>query len=235
MQKFLQGAFMKRYRGIFSVIFLFAIALLPAQETLRTLEDLYLSTDIEVQLILSQAVSADRYSKLTALDVIRDMQDGGRIPANENAVMIILSSLSGEGITRIVHSDGRIVNNFPEVRRQAVYLLGEIGGERAMEILYTVFENDPEPMVLSEAILALTKTGISDPQKASKYISNILRSNTLHENPNNGLASACLTAIQDLSVVNSTILTEVIGVVSGFYINKVRQQAIDLINFLRNS
>ncbi|MGI9256232.1 MAG: HEAT repeat domain-containing protein [Salinispira sp.] len=226
---------MKRYRGIFSVIFLFAIALLPAQETLRTLEDLYLSTDIEVQLILSQAVSADRYSKLTALDVIRDMQDGGRIPANENAIMIILSSLSGEGITRTVHSDGRIVNNFPEVRRQAVYLLGEIGGERAPEILYTVFENDPEPMVLSEAILALTKTGISDPQKASKYISNILRSNTLRENPNNGLASACLTAIQDLSVVNATILTEIIDVVSGSYIDKVRQQALNLIDFLRNS
>ena len=201
------------------IICLFLLTNLTAQKEIPTLEDLYLSTEIEIQLIRSQAVSDNRSNKLESLTIIREMLEDGRVSANENAILTVLDSLSAEGVRKLLRSDGRVSNNFPEVRRQAVYLLGDIGGARAQNILYSVLRDEPETMVLSEAVLALGRSGSSD-ERTALYLADILQDNTASTTPDNNLAYACLLAIQDLGVVNINVLTEVINVATGSYLIK---------------
>ena len=227
---------MKACKVIFVMFFLLMVIGLAAQENsqVRTLEDLYLSTEVEIQLLRSQAVSDHRDSKLAALATIRAMHENGRVSANEDAVLTILDSLSGEGVSKTVRSTGRIINNFPEIRRQAVYLLGDIGGARAEYIIYNILDNEPESMVLSEAVHALRRTSVSDTGRAALYITNILQVNTAQLAPDNNLAAACLQTILELGVVDANVLVEVINVANGSYITMVRQQAMDLLIQLRD-
>lgn len=227
---------MKAYRAAISVFILlfFVLATLTAQEEVRTLEDLYLSTDIQIQLIRSQAVAESWDSKQSAINTIRRMHENGRVQANEAAVITVLSALAGEGVVNPVLESGRIVNDLPEIRRRAVYLLGDIGGGRAENALYNVLINEPQTMVLSEAIHALKRSGVTDRGKATKYVAHILMSNNVRVSPDNSLASACLSAIQELQLIDVNIISALIYVIDGNYGAGVRKQALDTIDFFRS-
>lgn len=234
---------MKVLKGLLPLvlIFLFVISGLSAQEEdsgSLTIEELYLSSDIEIQLIRSQAVSDNRDNKILAIQTIRQMLDAGRVTQSDQAVVVVLESLAGEGVTKTVRSGGRVINNFPEVRRQAVQLLGQIGGERAQEILFDVVDEDPEPMVLSEAVYALGVIGSNEDMRTTLYLADVLDRNTARVNPDNNLAFACLLSLEKLmnsdeGIADPDVLASLLDVVGGNYIQTVRLKALDVIEQLR--
>lgn len=223
---------------IFAVFPLFAQSTETSEGRQLTIEELFLSQDIEVQIMRSQALSNERESKLLALQTIRNVIASGRAAGNESAVIAILDSLAGEGVYRVVRQGGTVINYFPEVRRQAANLLGEIGGDAAKTILLKMISDDPEPMVLSEAAFAIGTIGINEPAVTTTMIA-ALRRNTFKVVPDNNFAYATLLALEALAddgpgIANPEVLQGLIEVVSGNYIEVVKLKALEIISNLRN-
>lgn len=202
-----------------------------------SIEELYLSQDVEIQIMRSQALADDRESKLLALQTIRSIVESGQQAADPEAVVAVLESLGGEGVYRITRQGGAVVNNFPEVRRQAANLLGEVGGESSKTVLLKMLTNDNEPMVLAEAVFSLGRIGINNPEVLDTMIA-ALRRNTLKVTPDNNFAFATLLALDRLraageGIAKPNVLQGLIEVVSGNYIDVVKLKAVDLISSLR--
>ena len=206
----------------------------PATE--RTIEELYLSQDLELQIMRSQALAQDREMKELALQGIRDMVEGGG--QTPDGVYVILESLAVEGVGRQVRSNGAIVNNFPEIRRQATELLGEVGGERAKNSLLRILRDDPEPMVLAEAAYALGQIGINENNEVSDYMVQTLLRENASPTPDNNLAYSLIISLERLSEQNGglpdpEVLNVLLETASSPYIRTVRRRAVDAIVNMR--
>lgn len=201
----------------------------------RTIEELYLSRDLELQIMRSQALANDREMKELALRGIRDMVENGTAP---DGVYVILESLAVEGVGRQVRSNGSIVNNFPEIRREATELLGQVGGERAKNSLLRILRDDPEPMVLAEAAYALGQIGINENNEVSDYMVQTLLRENARPAPDNNLAFSIIISLERLSAQNGGLPDpEVLGVLleaaSAPYIRTVRRRAVEAIVNMR--
>lgn len=204
----------------------------------QTIEELYLSQDIELQIIRGQALSNDRELKFLALQSIRASVQDGSLTEDNPGLFIVLESLATEGTARQVRSEGAIINNYPEIRRQSAQLLGEIGGERSQQVLLTILQEDPEPMVLAEAVYALGTIGINDDNETLNNIVFMLRRENARETPDNNLAFASLLALEKIAAAQGGIsdpetINVVLEVAAGSYVRDVRLKAIDVINKLR--
>lgn len=227
-----------------AVLTVVAVAHLCAQEAEeedsrpRTIEELYLSQDIELQIIRGQALSDDREMKLLALQNIRSMLEEGNVSEDNPSVFIVLEALAMEGTGRQVRSGGAVINNYPEIRRSAASLLGEIGGERAQGVLLDMVIEDEEPMVISEAIYGLGQIGMNENNEVTNHIVYVLGRENKKQTPDNNLAFASLLAIEKLvengaTVTDPEVVNVILEVATGKYIRDVRLKAIDVFAVLR--
>lgn len=220
-------------------------AILFAQETQEqetrgpaTIEELYLSQDIELQILRSQALATDRESKLLALQSLRDMVENGTVSPQDSGAFTILRSLAAEGTFRQVRSNGRVINNYPEIRREATALIAEIGGEIAQDVLIRIAREDNEPMVLSEAVYGLGTIGINDNNEASAQVVRVLQTENASETPDNNLAFASILALERLASaseppIDPEIVTVLLETASAPYIRTVRRRAVEAIVNIR--
>ena len=152
-------------------------------------------------------------------------------------VMQILDSLSKEGVGKVVREDGRQINNFPMVRREACAILGQIGGEDAKNSLLNVLLSDNEPMVRAEAVYSLGLIGLNENNEVTKIISWVILQQDLTR-PDNNFAFASILALEKIAEKNNGINDEelyraVITIAQGNYIRDVKYKALDLLNTLR--
>ena len=99
--------------------------------TETTVEEEYLST-VEDIIIQELTAAPDRDSKLVALQYLESAIAGGRASPDMAAA---LDSLAGEGIYNESRTDGRLANNYPDIRTKACDLLGEIKTEESKNSL----------------------------------------------------------------------------------------------------
>ncbi len=205
------------------------------EATARTIEELYLSQDLELQIMRSQARANDREMKELALRSIRDMVESGETP---DGVYVILESLAAEGVGRQVRSNGSVVNNFPEIRRQAAELLGQVGGEEAKDTLVTILRDDPETMVLAEAAYALGQIGLNENNEVSDHMVQALLRENSRSTPDNNLAFSLILSLERLSAQNGgladpEVLNVLLETASSPYIRTVRRRAVEAIVNMR--
>ncbi|MBN1685956.1 MAG: HEAT repeat domain-containing protein [Spirochaetales bacterium] len=227
----------KRALSVF-LIFVFAAVAQSGytQERELTIEELYLQ-NAEIRIIREQAVSQDRDMKLLALENIQGMLDDGKLSTGAPEAHFVLDYLSGEGLSHTVTENRRLINYYPEVRRQAVNLLGQLGGENSQRTLVSVLYNDIEPMVMAEAAYALGQLGDNEDNAASRAIANVI----LFEDyalPDNNLAFASLLAFEKLAAANGGLndpaaFEAIIRIAQGNYIRKVRLKAVQVLDSLR--
>lgn len=201
----------------------------------RTIEELYLSQDLELQIMRSQALSNDREMKLLALQNIRSMVEEG---SASDGVYVILEALATEGTARQVRSEGAIINNFPDIRREAAELLGQVGGERAKNSLVRILRDDPEPMVLAEAAYGLGQIGINEANEVSDHLVQVLLRENARATPDNNLAFSLIISLERLSERNGglpdpEVVTALLEAASGSYIRTVRRRAVEAIVNMR--
>jgi HEAT repeat protein len=206
-----------------------------APATGRTIEELYLSQDLELQIMRSQARANDREMKELALRSIRDMVENGQTP---EGVYVILESLAAEGVGRQVRSNGSVVNYFPEIRRQAAELLGQVGGEQAKDTLVGILRDDPEAMVLAEAAYALGQIGINENNEVSDHMVQALLRENSSPTPDNNLAFSLIISLERLSEQNGglpdpEVLNVLLETASSPYIRTVRRRAVEAIVNMR--
>ncbi len=215
------------------------------EERPATIEDVFLRQQIEMQILASQARSTDYENKLLALETIRRMHENGNLQTGSQTFQIV-QLLATEGTSNQVRQAGRVINNYPVVRKEAAALLGDIGGREAQEVLLGVIRDDPEPMVLAEAIYALGKIG---PEGNSDMVANHIVHTLIRENarvaPDNNLALATLLALQRLfesgmEFEDPERLRDTVGIIIDIstnyrYITMVRDRARDVLARLTNT
>ena len=191
-----------------------------------TVEQSYLQESIELMIIREQSRAESRDMKMVALEFISDAIDRGNTSAEIHST---LEFLSLEGVVNPVRTEGRVVNNFPDVRVRAATQLGRLGTPAAVTTLISMVARDNEPMVLTEAIKALGQIG-SDPNgdAVNTIAWTVNRFNNL--NPDNLLALSAIEAFERLSDASGGHLSHaavqtLIRIAEGSYIRPVQERA----------
>lgn len=207
-----------------------------------TIEDVFLRQQIEMQILSSQARSTDRESKLLALETVRRMHESGDLDTSSETFGII-QMLATEGTSNQVRQSGRVINNYPVVRKEAAALLGDVGGREAQNVLLVMVREDPEPMVLAEAIYALGKVGAEgNADMVADHIVFTLTKENAKISPDNNLALATLLSLERLfdggmEFSDPNQLEDTIGLIIDIstnyrYITIVRERARNVLEHL---
>jgi HEAT repeat protein len=203
----------------------------------QTVEDVFLQTTVEKEVIRALIAENTRSEKIKALDFLEDMIVDGRVGENDEDVINLLDELSSEGIDKEVRNNNRLVNYYPEVRRRSAQLLGEIGGELAKQKLLDIVQKDFEPMVLAEAVYSLGLIGSDESGYVEEVIADLVRVQDVVR-PDNNFAFASIAAIRNLveksgDGINPVIFSSLIQIAQGNYIRQVREAANQLLDDLR--
>lgn len=224
-----------------AVLFLAVIMVpLTAQEQSEaTIEELYLQSAIKTQIIKAEAASPDRDMKMVALTDIREMVAEGSARDNPE-IMEVLGDLAGEGVTNIVREQGLVINDFPEVRREAAKILGEMGTPEAARELNTILLTDPEPMVMSEAILAISNISVDDTNARNRSMAAAIYRQTA-VNKDNNFAYTYLQAVENVASreggINDPMIFEEVAKIADArqgYNRVVRERAFRLLRELKD-
>lgn len=179
-------------------VLLAALTVLPVfaqSDDEQTIEQLYLQNNVQSQIIRAEAYSNDQDMKLIAISDIEAMVEDGKVAEDDPVIIQILFDLGQEGISRQVREQGHVINDFPIVRKEAARLLGDIGGPQARQALTNILLTDPEPMVMSEAVIAMAKSGPDDTGKSQRVMASAMYRQTATKRDNN-FAVAYLNAIE---------------------------------------
>jgi HEAT repeat protein len=221
---------------VFAVVLL-AAALAGAQESKKelTVEELYLR-DIEFQILSEKAFSTDPELKLSVLDEIEKTIQDGQVK-DRNKVEFVLEYLAMEGTARRVRENARLINYFPEVRRRAANLLGQLGGEGARNALISVLVIDDEPMVKAEAAYALGVIGMNEGSGTVRAILYTLERENPAQ-PDNNLGYAICLALEKIAKKNNGIkeadaYRALVRIAQGPYIRTVKQKALETLEELK--
>ena len=197
-------------------------------------ENEYLN-DIDTEIIMGLAEADDLDNKLVALQYIKDAIEEGN---TSQGVIDALDRLSGEGILSESRTNGRQVNNFPEVRRQACLLMAKVPTEHTKNQLITIAIADNEPMVIAAAVQSL---GNISPENAEEVIDAIAFANKRNKvmNPTSSLAWEVVDAYEKLAPLasNRKVMIESLTTIATEYrySTPVRQKAQQLLKTLSNS
>jgi hypothetical protein len=219
---------------MFSVVFAVVAVLAGAQSQSRSremsVEESYLQESVELMIIREQSRAESRDMKLVALTYIGEAIDRGNTGEEVRAA---LEYLGTEGIVNQTRENGRLVNNYPDVRTKAATYLGQLGTPEAKDSLIKMCLADNEPMVLTEVVKSLAKIGINDNDETVNAISWIVtRFDVL--NPDNLLALSALEAYEKLAEANGGIkdpsaVRTIMRIAEGNYIRPVQDRAKELL------
>ena len=197
----------------------------------RTIEELFLDQQVKLQVVRTQAMSTDREMKALALREVGELIAQGQ---QNPELYDIVEALALDGIEHQVREQGALVNNFPEIRREAVEMLRTLGGERAKNVLLSVLRNDPEPMVIAEAAYGLGQIGLNENSEVSDYMLSMLLRENAKATPDNNLAFSLVISIERLSeqnsgIVDPSVINALLETATSPYIRTVRQRAIEAV------
>jgi len=207
----------------------------------KTIEEKKLQSSVEVQVLSSLAAEPNRPEKQQALDFIKKMIDDKKVTDQSTDVIALLNQLGTEGTANVVYQNGRVINDFPDIRRKSAELLGQIGGDGARDALLTIAQKDKEPMVVAEAIYALGNIGSADDNQRNYISSVIAHIVTVQDsvNPDNSLAFSAVKALEALGKnangkVNPEVFSALARIANGNYVLSVRDSARDVIKTYTN-
>ena len=199
-----------------------------------TVEESYLQESIEIMIIRETARAHSREQKLIALEYVRDAIERGN---RNDEIRQTLEFLSREGRRNVARENGRLVNNFPDVRRQAAKYLGQMGTEEARRSLLEILSFENEPMVLQEAIKSLGDIGTNENNETVAYIAHVMtRYDNL--NPDNIMAVAAIDAFEKIARNNNGLnspeaIHVLVRISEGQYVTPVKERARQLMAELR--
>jgi hypothetical protein len=201
-----------------------------------SVEESYLQQSVENMIIHEQSRSEGRDMKLVALAYIGDAIGNGN---TGEEVHSSLEYLSLEGVINQSRENGRLLNNYPDIRREAARYLGDLGTPEAKKTLLKIIYADNEPMVVQEAVRSLGKIGNNDNGEVTSTIAWVLRRFDVL-NPDNLLALAALDAFEILLNTDSGLDASAIQTIqriatNSAYIKPVQRRAMDLLSSMRKS
>jgi len=197
----------------------------------KSVESEYLSS-VEDVVISELSNSDERDNKQVALQYLEDAVNSGRTTPDMTAA---LDHLAGEGVTTQSRENGRLTNNFPDIRAKACDILAKVPTKESKNTLVKIALADNEPMVVTAAVRSLGEIGINDNDEVMNVIAFANRRNeTL--NPTSSLALEVLVAYEKLapSVQDRKTMMESISKIATdyHYVTPVRTKAMALLKKL---
>ena len=197
-----------------------------------SVEELYLS-NVQDVIITELAHSQDYDNKLVALQYLEESAKDGTVTEEQRAA---LQSLAGEGITTRIRTNGRLVNNYPDIRAKACDLLGKVPSKESKDTLITITTEDAEPMVVSAAVRSLGEIGMNDNDEVLAAIE-FIQHKYAALNPTSSLAYDILSAYEKLAptAVDRNALIQSISEIATNYkfATPVRLKAYNLLRDLQ--
>jgi len=199
-----------------------------------SVEQSYLQGSVELMIIREQSRAPSRDMKLIALEYINDAIDRGN---KSDDIRAALEYLSLEGVLNRTTENGRLVNNFPDIRIKAATALGKLGTPEAKEVLKKMAYGDNEPSVVAEAIKSLGAIGTNNNNDATQIIYwAVDRFNVL--NPDNAIAFNALEAFSRIAAANNGLkdrnaIDTIVKISEGIYVPVVRNRAKELLEELK--
>ncbi len=197
-----------------------------------SVEELYLS-NVQDVIITELAHSQDYDNKLVALQYLEESVRDGTVTEEQRAAM---QSLAGEGITTKARTNGRLVNNFPDIRAKACDLLGKVPSKESKDTLLTITTEDAEPMVVSAAVRSLGEIGMNDNDEVLAAIE-FIQHKYAALNPTSSLAYDILNAYEKLApkAIDRNAMIQSISEIAANYrfATPVRLKALNLLRDLQ--
>lgn len=199
-----------------------------------SVESEYLN-DVDGDIIMTLAESDEYDNKLVALQYLQSALEDGN---TSDAVIQALDKLAGEGLTTQSRTNGRLTNNYPEIRREACKLMAKVPTEHSKNTLISIAVADNEPMVIAAAVKSLGEIGINQNDETVEAIAFANRRNQVL-NPTSSLALEVLNAFEMLndSTENKKTMIDAVARISTdyHYVTPVRQKAYKLLKSLSSS
>ena len=204
-----------------------------AQERSQTnVTEEYLSS-VEDIIITELTAAPDRETKEIALDYLEAAIKDGRTSPD---MQVALRNLAGEGVLKESRTNGRLMNNYPEVRSRACRLLGEVGDERATQTLTEIVIAENEPMVSKAAVKAFAKCNTEHPDEVIAAIAWAEKRYAVI-NPTSSLAYEILETYEKYAPNvsdNKEMIRSISEIaVNQYYTRSVREKAIKLLTNLK--
>ena len=220
---------LKRFPILIIAVFLTVPALMgqQASNSEMSVEEAYLQEAIEMMIIRETSRADSREQKLIALEYIGHALERG---STNEEITSTLQYLSQEGTQNKVREKGRLMNDFPEVRRQAAKYLGQVGTPEAKSALIRICTTENEPMVLQEAIKSLGSFEASENDEAVATIVWIANRFNYTTAPDNLLALSAVDALDKIAQKNGGVkdpgaIQLLIKIAEGPYAPPVKERA----------
>ena len=198
------------------------------KEEETSVESEYLN-DVDGDIIITLAESDDYDNKLVALQYLQSAIEDGN---ESDGIIQALDKLAGGGLTNQTRKNGRLTNNYPEIRRQACLLMAKVPTEHSKNTLVSIAVADNEPMVIAAAVKSLGEIGINENDEVIEAIAFANRRNQVL-NPTSSLALEVLTAYEtlaDKTENKKTMIDSIARISSDYhYVTPVRQKAFKLL------
>jgi hypothetical protein len=197
-----------------------------------SVEEDYLSSVEDV--IVSELAASDEYdNKLVALQYLEDAVNEGR---SSKDMVAALSRLAGEGIKTQSTTNGRVMNNYPDIRAKACDILGEIKTEESKNMLVSIAVEDKEPMVVTAAIRSLGNIGLNENDEVVNMIE-FIHKRYAALNPTSSLALEVLLAYEKLAPTvqdKGAMIQSISEIGTNYkYVTPVRTKALQLLRSLQ--
>ena len=205
-----------------------------------SIEELYLSNP-GLQIAYEAARSDDRETKLLAISQINELLDEGMSSEDEQKISVILRDLSSQGTTVLIREKGRLINYYPDVRREACRVLSSVkseeGKKQAVKVLSDVLRNDDDPIVKANAAYSLGVIGLNENNEPVRAIAKALEIQDIIA-PNDNFAYSGVVALEKISKANNGIsdarsLKVLVRITQGNYRRVVKEKALQVLRELR--
>jgi hypothetical protein len=204
-----------------------------------TIEELFLQS-VEFQILREKAFSDDYDIKLSALDDLDKKITDGSYKASDPQVEFVLEYLASEGSGHMIRENGRLINNFPEVRRRSANMLGRLGTDEAKDALIRVLLIDNEPMVQAEAAYGLGVIGKNPNNQVVEALA-FSYSRMDPSQPDNNLGYAMCLAVEKLAqktpggIKDPAAYQMLVKIAQGNYLRTVKTKALQVLDELKTS
>lgn len=203
----------------------------PGGKSETSVESEYLSS-VEDVVITELSNSDERDNKVVALQYLEDAINAGRVTPDMKTA---LDHLAGEGVTTQSRENGRLTNNFPDIRAKACDILAKVPTKESKNTLVKIALADSEPMVLAAAVRSLGEIGINDNDEVVNVIAFANRRNEAL-NPTSSLALEVLIAYEKLAPTvqdRKAMLESISKIATDYhYVTPVRTRAMALLKKL---
>jgi len=224
---------------IIAVLVTFAVAVVPsvmaqAAESGTAGEQSDEQT-VEMMIIRESSMSSNRELNLFALENTESAIGRGNTGTEVYAALerLVFSGTQNRAVIR-----GHVVNNFPDVRREAARQLGLVGTEEARAILLRACLSEVDPMVMYEIINSIGGIELENNEQAIATIVWVAGRFHRAPAPSNHVAMAAVNALDSLSerdggLTNPSAFMYLFAVAEGPYVHHVRSRAWEVIDGLR--